>query len=163
MSKAFDCLPYPHHTVKCHSYGFGKASTEYLKDCLTLQKQNIKISKTFSNWINTVPGEPQGSPFGPLLFNVFFCGLFLFTPNSDLVSYGDDNTPFAMSSLAMELISKTMIAWHVLPCGFRIIAWKWIQLNFIFFLVIVTNYLVDICKEKFSSTSGEKLLEIKNW
>ena len=51
----------------------------------------------------------------------FFCGLFLFTPNSELVSYGDDNTPFAMSSLTMELISKTMIAWHVFPCGFRII------------------------------------------
>ena len=113
LSKAFDCLPYPHHTVKFHSYGFGKASTEYLKDCLTLQKQNIKISKTFSNWINTVPGEPQGSTFGPCLF--------LFTPNSDLVSYGDHNTPFAMSSLAMELISKTMIAWQVFPCGFRII------------------------------------------
>ena len=105
LSKAFDCLPYPHHTVKFHSYGLGKASTEYLKDCLTLQKQNIKISKTFSNWINTVPGEPQGSTFGPLLFNVFFCGRFLFIPNSDLVSYGDDNTPFAMSSLAMELIT----------------------------------------------------------
>ena len=154
-------MPYPHHTVKFHSYGFGKASTEYLKDCLTLQKQNIKISKTFSNWINTVPGEPQGSTFGPLLFNVFFCGLFLFTPNSDLVSYGDDNTPFAMSSLAMELISKTMIAWQVSPCGFRIIVWKWIKLNFIFFLVIVTNYLVDICKEKFSSTSGWKTFRNK--
>ena len=61
LSKAFDCLPYPHHTVKFHSYGFGKASTEYLKDCLTLQKQNIRINKTFSNWINTVPEVPQHS------------------------------------------------------------------------------------------------------
>ena len=32
----------------------------------------------------------------PLIFNVFLCGLFLFKPIIDLISYADDNTPFAM-------------------------------------------------------------------
>ena len=39
-----------------------------------------------------------------------FCSLFLFIPNTDLLSYGDDNTPFPMSSLAIEVINKTMTA-----------------------------------------------------
>ena len=49
LSKAFDCLPYPYHTAKFHSHRFDKASTEYLKDCLTLQKQKIEINKRFTN------------------------------------------------------------------------------------------------------------------
>ena len=49
LSKAFDCWPYPYHTAKFHSHRFDKASTEYLKDCLTLQKQKIEINKRFTN------------------------------------------------------------------------------------------------------------------
>ena len=80
LSKAFDCLPYPHHTVKFHSYGFGKASTEYLKDCLTLQKQNIRINKTFSNWINTVPEVPQHSVLYSLMSFVVISSCLHQTP-----------------------------------------------------------------------------------
>ena len=43
---------------------------------------------------------------GPLLFNVFLCDLFLFIPNIDLVSYADDNTPFAMGSSELEVINE---------------------------------------------------------
>ena len=44
---------------------------------------------------------------GLLVFNVFLCDIFLFKPNIDLVSYSDDNTPFAMDgSLELEVINE---------------------------------------------------------
>ena len=43
---------------------------------------------------------------GPLLFNVFLCDVFLFIPNIDLVSYANDNTPFAMGSPELEVINE---------------------------------------------------------
>ena len=106
LSKAFDCLPHSLLIAKLHAYGFDKTSTKYLKDYLSHQKQKIKINKTFSNWTNILHGVTQGSILGPLLFNIFLCDLFLFIPNIDLVSYADDNTPFAMSSSELEVINK---------------------------------------------------------
>ena len=41
----------------------------------------------------------------PPVFTVFLYGLFLFKPNIDLVSYADDNTPFAKGgSSELEVI-----------------------------------------------------------
>ena len=70
------------------------------------QKQKIKINKTFSNWTNILHGVPQGAILGPLLFNVFLCDLFLLIPNTNLVNYADDKTPFAMGSSELEVITK---------------------------------------------------------
>ena len=42
----------------------------------------------------------------PLIFNVFLCDLFLFIRNTELVSYADDNTPFAMDSSELEVINE---------------------------------------------------------
>ena len=98
LSKAFDCLPHSLLIAKLHAYGFDRTSTEYLQDYFSHQKKKLKISKTFSNWPDKLHGVPQGSILGLLLFNVFLCYLFLFIPNTDLLSYAHDNTPFAMGS-----------------------------------------------------------------
>ena len=103
----FDCLPHSLLIAKVHAYGFDKTSTEYLKDYLSHRKLKIKINKTFSNWTNILHGVPQGFILGPLIFNVFLWDLSLFKPNIDLVSYADDNTPFAMGgSSELEVIKR---------------------------------------------------------
>ena len=103
----FDCLPHSLLIAKVHAYGFDKTSTEYLKDYLSHWKLKIKINKTFSNWTNILHGVPQGFILGPLIFNVFLWDLSLFKPNIDLVSYADDNTPFAMGGSSELEVIKT--------------------------------------------------------
>ena len=92
----FECLPHSLLIAKLHADGFDKTSTEYLKDYFNHRKLKTKINKTFSNWTNILHEVPQGSILGPLIFTVFLYDLFLFKPDIDLVSYADDNTPFAM-------------------------------------------------------------------
>ena len=103
----FDCFPHSLLIAKLHAYGFDKTSTEYLKDYLSHRKLKIKINKTFSNWTNILHEAPQGFILGPLIFNVFLCDLFLFKSNIDLISYVDDNTPFAMGDNSeLEVINE---------------------------------------------------------
>ena len=106
--------------AKLRVYGFDKTFTEYLKDYLSHRKLKININKTFSNWTNILYGVPQGSILGPLILNVFLCDLFLFKQNIDLVSYADDNTPFAMGgSSELEVINEIKGVAESLTLWFR--------------------------------------------
>ena len=136
LPKAFDCLSHSLLIVKLHAYAFNKTSTEYLKDYSSHREKKIKINKTFSNCTNIRHGVPQGSILGPLFFNVFLCGLFLSIPNTNLLSYADDNTLFAMGSSELEKLIKLRLRRKILLSGFRIAVWKWIRISFTFFSVI---------------------------
>ena len=117
----FACLLHFLLIAEVHAYGFSKTSTEYLEEYLSHHKLKIKIYKTFSNCTNILHGVPQGSILGPLIFTVFLYDLFLFKPNIDLVSYSDNNTPFAGSS-ELEVINeiKSVAESLTLWCGFEI-------------------------------------------
>ena len=57
---------------------------------------------------------------GPLLFTVFLYDVFLFKPNINLVSYADDNTPFAMGgSSELEVINEIKSVVESLTLWFR--------------------------------------------
>ena len=42
-------------------------------------------------WEEIISGVPQRSILGPLIFNIFLSGLFLFVENSDLSNYAEDS------------------------------------------------------------------------
>ena len=46
------------------------------------------------------------SILGPLLFNKFLCNLFLFTNDTGIASYADDNTPYAPENTACKVIEQ---------------------------------------------------------
>ena len=156
-------MPHSLLIAKLHAHGFDKTFTEYLKDYLSHRKLKININKTFSNWTNILYGVPQGSILGPLILNVFLCDLFLFKQNIDLVSYADDNTPFAMGgSSELEVINEIKGVAESFTLWFRNNCMKVNPDKFPLLLRDKRSRQVDICNEKLSSTCSEKFFGIKN-
>ncbi|KAK3090925.1 hypothetical protein FSP39_015749 [Pinctada imbricata] len=77
LSKAFDCLPHRLLLAKSEAYGLSGRAVELLGSYIGNRQQRIKILHT-SDWEDLLKGVPQGSILGPLMFNVFISGIFLF-------------------------------------------------------------------------------------
>ena len=104
----------------------------------------------------------QGSILGPLLF-VFLCDIFLFIPKFDLVSYADDNTPFAMGgSSELKVINEIESVGESLALWFRNNCMKVYPDKFHLLLSDKKIHQVGICSETLSSTCSEKFLGNKN-
>ena len=97
LSKAYDCISYDLLIAKLHAYGFGMKSLPFLYNYLTNRKKTVKIESTFSAWETVIRGLPQGSPLGPLIFNIFINDLFMLD-GENLCNFADDNAIFKSCS-----------------------------------------------------------------
>ena len=104
LSKAFDCLPHDLILAKLHAYGFDEMSLKLMHDYLSGRQQRTKIENTYSSRKDINHGVPQGSIWGPLLFNIFLHDMFFIMENIDIASYADDTTPYASACSVEELI-----------------------------------------------------------
>ena len=103
LSKAFDCLPHGLIIAKLHAHGVTTAVCELLFSYLHQRKQRVKISSR-SDWTTLSKGVPQGSVWGPLLFNIFMNDLFLFIEKCNLYNYADGNSLDSSSGNLSEML-----------------------------------------------------------
>ena len=84
----------------------------------------------------------------PLLFIVSLGDLFLYIANIDLVSYADDNTPFAIGSSESEVINEIKTVVESLTLWFRNNCMKLNPDEFHLLLSDKNFHQVDIFNEK---------------
>ena len=92
MSKAFDSLYSPLLIAKLKAYGFSDEALGLMGSYFCERKCRVRIDpETTSGWYETTRGCPQGSSFGPLLWNVFQNDLHYIVKNCTLFMYADDH------------------------------------------------------------------------
>ena len=70
LDKGGDTLDHNLLVAKLHAYGFSNNALRLIKSYLSDRWQRVKINNSFSTWSALLVGVPQGSVFGPLLFNL---------------------------------------------------------------------------------------------
>ena len=88
MSKAFDSMYYPQMQAKLKAYGTGDNSLDLIRSYFSNCFSRVKIGNTTSSWKKVTRGCPQGSAFGPLLWNLFQNDL-TFVIKSNVCMYAD--------------------------------------------------------------------------
>ena len=106
LSKAFDCISQDLLIAKLNAYGFSLSALKLVHNYLQNRKQKTKIRSSYSIWEEIVSGVSQGSILGPLLFNIFLCGLLLSIEKNYFTNYADDTTPYLIGNNPDEVVSQ---------------------------------------------------------
>ena len=80
LSKAFDCIPHYVLIAKLPAYGVNSDSLCYIYFYLKDHKKCVQINIKQSVFDTIISGVPQGSFFGPILYNIFFSNFLFFIP-----------------------------------------------------------------------------------
>ena len=108
LSKAYDCIPHDLLIAKLNAYGIDSVGLLLISDYLSRRKQRTKTGSSRSSWHDIVRRVPQGSLFGPLLFNIFTNDLLLFIRKSGVCNFADDsvgkNIENVISDLKIDLV-----------------------------------------------------------
>ncbi|PFX13009.1 putative RNA-directed DNA polymerase from transposon BS [Stylophora pistillata] len=89
LIKAFDSLSHSLIVKKLEAYGIGQNSLNLLRSYFDNRFNRVKIKGVTSDWKRMVLGCPQGSSFGPRLWNLFQNDMSFHINNANLSMYAD--------------------------------------------------------------------------
>ena len=121
LSKAFDTIHHDLLIAKIGTYGFSQDTLHYTRRYLRNRLQGVRVNSNFSTWENIIPGVPQDSLLGPLLFNIFINGLFL--SNSHLNNYVDANALYTFGHNPEEIKNILRFDFDLVSKWFKKIIW----------------------------------------
>ena len=107
LSKASDTLNHRLLVAKLKVYGLQPTVLKQLENYLTVRFQRTKVNNSYSSWSEIIAGDPQGFILGALLFNIFLNDLFLYTQETFLSNYADDNTLYTIGN-TIEGVKKAL-------------------------------------------------------
>ena len=90
-SKAFDSLSHSLTVKKLEAYGFGGRSLNLMRSFFDNRLNRVKMCDATSDWTKMERGCPQGSSFGPLLWNIYQNDMSAHVKNVNLTMYADDH------------------------------------------------------------------------
>ena len=118
MSKAFDSLCHSLIVKKVEAYGFGQNSLNLLRSYSDSVLNRVKIKDLTSDWKRLVFGCPQGSSFGPLLWNLFQNDMLFHINNANLSMYADDHQMYVIGKKhdvvvqSIKIQGKQALSWY---------------------------------------------------
>ena len=102
MSKAFNSLYHPLTLAKLKAYGVEERSLRLMGSYFTDRYNRVKLGSVVSEWQRVTRGCPQGSAFGPLIWNIFQNDL-TYTVDANMNMYADDHQFYAVGSTLSDV------------------------------------------------------------
>ena len=124
FSKAFDSLPYKLLISKLHAYGITEKACQLIINYFSHRKQRVKLGQNKSEWAQLLKGAPQGSLFGPFMFNVYQNDLLILMEElCNVYNYADDTSVACYGDNMVDVYQRLQ---HVIS-----VMLKWCRLNYL--------------------------------
>ena len=102
MSKAFDSLSPQLLINKLQAYNFSDKAIQLIRSYFQGRENRVRIGSVTSDWVVVKRGCPQGSTFGPLMWNIFQNDMPNIISDANVSMYADDHQMKANENVANE-------------------------------------------------------------